>query len=189
MNALYMSVLSEVAICMGRYGALEMLMYVRPMLQLESFPRLQYNSLQVRQPERCATQAARGGAAVHRRNQVLTDDDGVVGHLLRALPVVVEGQVPEAGVQVLDESCFVDGDGASPPASSRGLCRAALLFGDESASVQQLHEVVLPTQSQRCFNGPRRRRGSVPQLAGVSVPGLRWPPRSLKHTTLAEGRR
>lgn len=96
----------------------------------------------------------------------LTDDDGVVGELLGAAAVVVEGQVPDARFQVLDETGLVHIDragvsGSAPtgrilvPAGQR-----SLVFGDEAAAVQQLHKVVL--------DEPKTRKGVRTQRSGRS---------------------
>lgn len=74
---------------------------------------------------------------------LLTDHDGVKGHLLCVLPIVVESQMPDSGVQVLDEAGLVEADGPRLPPGSFGLQKVPLLPRDQPAAIQQLHEVVL----------------------------------------------
>lgn len=80
-----------------------------------------------------------------------TLDDGVVGHRLHVAAVVIKRQVPNPGVQVLDESGLVDGDRVIHFAPG------PVLLGDEPAAVQQLHKVVLqrriPTDADDCYSG------------------------------------
>lgn len=79
---------------------------------------------------------------------LLTYDNGVERHLLGILPVVVESQVPDAGVQVLDEAGLVETDGPRLPPGSFGL-QEVPLSGDQPAAIQELDKVVLKTGTSK----------------------------------------
>lgn len=82
----------------------------------------------------------------------LTHDVGAEGHDLPLPAVVVEGQVPGAGVQVLDKHCLVEHHRLDAAPLARGLHHAPLLL-----PVQALHVVVLQqVRAGRCDFQPRR---------------------------------
>ena len=101
--------------------------------------------------------AGRGISTHRKRTAGLTDDDGVVGHLLRVLPVIVERQVPDSRVQVLDESGFVDVDGPRPPDPALRLEQAAFLFGDEPTAVKKFHKIILKMKESRFTTADTQR--------------------------------
>lgn len=82
----------------------------------------------------------------------LTHDVGAEGHDLPLPAVVVEGQVPGAGVQVLDKHCLVEHHRLDAAPLARGLHHAPLLL-----PVQALHVVVLQqVRAGRCDFQPWR---------------------------------
>lgn len=80
---------------------------------------------------------------------ILTYHDGVKGHLLHVLPVIVKSQMPDSRVQVLDKAGLVEADGPRLPPGSFGLQKVPLLSCDQPAAIQQLDEVVLGMGTSR----------------------------------------
>lgn len=74
---------------------------------------------------------------------MLTYNDGIEGHLLRIFPIVIKGQMPDAGIQILDKTRFVETDRPGLPTCSLRLEQVALLPCDQPAAVQELHKVIL----------------------------------------------
>lgn len=70
-------------------------------------------------------------------------NDGIEGHLLCIFPIVIKGQMPDAGIQILDKTRFVETDRPRLPTRSLRLEQVALLPCDQPAAVQELHEVIL----------------------------------------------
>lgn len=70
-------------------------------------------------------------------------NDGIKGHLLRILPVIVKSQMPDSRVQVLDEASLVQVDGPRLPPCSFRLQQVPLLSCNQPAAVQELDKVVL----------------------------------------------
>lgn len=68
---------------------------------------------------------------------------GVERHLLRVLAIIVEGQMPDARIQVLDEACLVHTHRPCLPTTSLRLQQVSLLSSNQPAAVQKFHEVIL----------------------------------------------
>lgn len=66
----------------------------------------------------------------------LTLDDSVVGDNFHASSVVIKCKVPHPCVQVLDESCLVDGDRVIDAGPCVWFAQGPLLFGNKPAAIQ-----------------------------------------------------
>lgn len=86
----------------------------------------------------------------HADPVVRTLDDGVEGDHFHTPSVVVEGKVPHPWFQILDEAGLVESHRVIQPGLRVHVARSAVLFGDESAPVQQLHKVILQNKKSRC---------------------------------------
>ena len=82
---------------------------------------------------------------------------GDEGDLFGLFPVVVDGQVPDAGVHVLDEACIVIGHRHQATLGADWSLQAPSLRCQQSPPIQELHKVKLANHREDPVTLPRYR--------------------------------
>ncbi len=80
--------------------------------------------------------------------RALTYGSGKEGDSFSFFSVVVDGQVPDAGVHVLDKACVVCSDWYQAPLHSHRPLQTMDVLGQEPPPIQKLHKVKLQADTE-----------------------------------------